>query len=99
MELLAMRSLATRLARLEERFGLASRADGQLRDCTCTERPQCAITRSCYHDREPTAAEVSEMEKLAFTCPVHGALGPVLHFRLTAFACDQCNAATTQDHC
>jgi hypothetical protein len=75
-----MRNAAQRLERIAEAldFSLAG-------SCACSGRPQFAVT-TCDVDGHDLPSDPAELSKVAFTCPVHGMVGPELHVRMTRFS-------------
>jgi hypothetical protein len=74
-----MRNFANRIARLEEALSLSASPD-----CNCALRPELAVT-FCDEPGNELPSDAAEVEKLAFTCPVHGVVGPKLHVQITEF--------------
>lgn len=75
-----MRNAAQRLARLAEVLNFSSAGD-----CICAARPSMAVTM-CDPDGHDLPSDSVELSKLAFTCPVHGTVGPQTHIRVTRFS-------------
>lgn len=75
-----MRNAAQRLERLAEAldFSLAG-------NCICSGRPQFAVT-TCDVNGHLLPSDPVELSKLAFTCSVHGMVGPDVHVRVTRFS-------------
>lgn len=76
-----MRSIASRIARLESALGITPAKHS---GCLCTNRPVLAVTE-VDDDGNPLPSDPAQLALLAFACPRHGAVGPKLHVQIVRF--------------